>query len=380
MQSINWKNSMLVKISVAELKETLTKILSVVDKKNTRLILNFIQIQAYENKIEMTATDLEVSAKLTTPCFVEKAGTFCVNAKNIFDIVKELPDKELTIELPEGSNSLKLSCDNINFTLLIYTSEEFPHLQFGTNGNEFKLNSNQILEIINKTSHAISNDETRLFLNGIYLQEVDGKLRSVATDGYRLSLVETELSNSKIEALINGIIIPKKGVAELKKIAETYPDKEISISVDESFIYLNANNTYLLAIRLIAKEYLKYQAVIPKKTTFFSDIDRNAFLNAVRRIKIMANERSNGVKLILKENEMIVAANHPSLGDAQEKINIHYSGKEFEIGFNAKFLIDTLSIFGDEEVRMEFNNELSPVAIRSSKNQNYLCIVMPLKL
>ncbi len=371
---------MLVKISVAELKETLNKILSVVDKKNTRLILNFIQIQAFENRIEMTATDLEVSAKVTTPCLVEKSGTFCVNAKNIFDIVKELPDKELTIELPEGSNSLKLSCDNINFTLLIYTSEEFPHLQFGTTGNEFKLNSNQIIEIINKTSHAISNDETRLFLNGIYLQEVDGKLRSVATDGYRLSLVETELTNNKIEALINGIIIPKKGVTELKKIAETYPDKDISISVDESFIYLNANNTYLLAIRLIAKEYLKYQAVIPKKTTFFADIERSAFLNAVRRIKIMANERSNGVKLLIKENEMIVAANHPSLGDAQEKINIHYSGKEFEIGFNAKFLLDTLSIFGDEEIRMEFNNELSPVAIKSSKNQNFLCIVMPLKL
>ncbi|MFA6237213.1 MAG: DNA polymerase III subunit beta [Bacteriovorax sp.] len=371
---------MIIKISVADLKETLNKILSVVDKKNTRLILNFIQIQAFDNYIEMSATDLEVSAKVTVPCLVEKSGTFCVNAKNIFDIVKELPDKELRIELPEGSNSLKLACDNINFTLLIYTSEEFPHLQFGTKGNEFKLSSNQIIEIINKTSHAISNDETRLFLNGIYLQEVDGKLRSVATDGYRLALIETELSNNKIEALINGIIIPKKGVTELKKIAEAYPEKEISISVDESFIYLNANNSYLLAIRLIAKEYLKYQAVIPKKTTFFADIERSAFMNAVRRIKIMANERSNGVKLILRDNEMIVAANHPSLGEAQEKININYSGKEFEIGFNAKFLIDTLSIFGDEEIRMEFNNELSPVAIKSSKNQNYLCIVMPLKL
>jgi len=195
-----------------------------------------------------------------------------------------------------------------------------------------------------------------------------------------LALIETELNNNKIEALINGIIIPKKGVTELKKIAETYPDKEISISVDESFIYLNANNSYLLAIRLIAKEYLKYQAVIPKKTTFYADIEKNAFLDAVRRIKIMANERSNGVKLILKENEMTVAANHPSLGEAQEKIHIQYSGKEFEIGFNAKFLIDTLSIFGDEEIRLEFNNELSPVAIKSSKNQNYLSIVMPLKL
>ena len=166
-----------------------------------------------------------------------------------------------------------------------------------------------------------------MFLNGIFLQEVDGKLRSVATDGYRLSLVESELSNHKIDALINGIIIPKKGVSELKKIAENYHDQEISISVDESFIYLNAKDNYLLAIRLIAKEYLKYQAVIPKKTSFFADVDRSAFMNAVRRIKIMANERSNGVKLILKENEMIVAANHPSLGEAQERFNIHYSGK-----------------------------------------------------
>ena len=371
---------MIIKISVIDLKEALNKILSVVDKKNTRLILNFIQIQAIDNKIEITATDLEVSAKITTQCIVDKPGTFCVNAKNIFDIVKELPDKELKIELEQGSNNLKLTCDNINFKLLIYTNEEFPHLQFSTSGNVFKLNSNQIIEIINKTSHAISNDETRLFLNGIFLQEVDGKLRTVATDGYRLSLVESELTNNKIDALVNGIIIPKKGVVELKKIAENYPDKEISISVDESFIYLNANNNYLLAIRLIAKEYLKYQAVIPKKTSFFAEVERATFVNAVRRIRIMANERSNGVKLILKENEMIIAANHPSLGEAQEKFNINYTGKEFEIGFNAKFLIDTLSIYSDEDVRLEFNNELSPVAIKSSKNQNYLCIVMPLKL
>lgn len=371
---------MQIKISVNELKESLNKILSVVDKKNTRLILNFIKIEAKDEKIEISATDLEVSAKVTVNCIVEKPGIFCVNAKNIFDIVKELPESVLTIQLDEGSNNLRLICGTINFTLLIYTSEEFPHLQFGTNANEFKLNTLQILEIINKTSHAISNDETRLFLSGIFLQEIDGKLRAVATDGFRLALVETELSNSKIEALINGIIIPKKGVVELKKIAESYPDKEIGISVDESFIYLNANDTYLLAIRLIAKEYLKYQAIIPKKTNNYADIDKASFLNAVRRIKIMANERSNGVKLIMKEGEMTVAANHPSLGDAFEKFPITYTGKEFEIGFNAKFLMDILSIMGDEDLRMEFNNELSPAVIRSTKNQNYLCIVMPLKL
>ncbi len=371
---------MRINISVNELKDSLNKVLSVVDKKNTRLILNFIQLEAFDNYIELTATDLEVSAKIKLNCNVEKPGIICVNAKNIFDIIKELPDKFVHIESDLSNNNLKICCENINFTLLIFTNEEFPKLQFKSIANEFKLNSNQILEIINKTSHAISNDETRIFLNGIFLQEVDNKLRTVATDGYRLALIEENLEKSQVEALVNGIIIPKKGVLELKKIVDSYPGLDIQISVDESFIYLNANDTYFLAIRLIAKEYLKYQAVIPKKTNFHADIDKNAFLNAVKRIKIMANERSNGVKVTLFENELLVAANHPSLGDAQEKFSIRYSGKEFEIGFNAKFLIETLSVIGDDEIRMEFNNELSPVVVKSLKTPNFLSIVMPLKL
>jgi DNA polymerase-3 subunit beta len=371
---------MRININVNELKESLNKVLSVVDKKNTRLILNFIQIEAFENSLEITATDLEVSAKITLGCKVDKPGIICVNAKNIFEIIKELPDKMVLLESEPTTNNLKIKCDDINFNLLIFTNEEFPKLQFKSNANEFELNATQIIDIINKTSHAISNDETRIFLNGIFLQEVENKLRTVATDGYRLALVESELKKPNIEALINGIILPKKGVLELKKIAEAFPTENIQISIDESFIYLNAKNIYSLAIRLIAKEYLKYQAVIPKKTNFTADIDRNNFLNAIKRIKIMANERSNGVKVNLKENELIVTANHPSLGDAYEKFPIRYAGKEFEIGFNAKFLIETLAIIADEEVRLEFNNELSPVVVKSLKNLNFLCIIMPLKL
>jgi DNA polymerase-3 subunit beta len=371
---------MLVKISSTELKESLNKILSVVDKKNTRLILNFIKIEAIGNNLEITGTDLEVSAKIILPAVVHKCGLFCVNAKNIFEIIKELPEKEVTIELSENSQNLKLACGDIHFTLLIFTNEEFPHLQFQSKSSEFVLNSNQILSMINKTSHAISSDETRLFLNGIFLQEVEGKLRTVATDGYRLALIETELSQNKIEPLINGIIIPKKGVFELKKIAESSTSQKILISVDESFIYFNSDNNYLLAIRLIAKEYLKYQAVIPKKTVFTATIEREYILNAVKRIKIMANERSNGVKISFRNNEMVIVANHPALGDAEEKFAMNYTGDEFDIGFNAKFLIESLSVFGDDEIKIEFNNELSPIVIRSIKNSNFLCIIMPLKL
>lgn len=370
---------MLVRVEVSELREALNKILSVVDKKNSRVILSYVNIIAKNNNLELLATDLEVSAKLKVSAIVENSGNLCVNARNIFDIVRELPDQTVSLELISGQNTLKITCGNIHYSVLIYTNEEFPHLQFDSNNN-FEINSDKLLEVINKTSHAISNDETRLFLNGIFLQEIDSKLRAVATDGYRLALIETEVDVQNIDTLINGIIIPKKGVTELKKLAENFIDKKLQLSVDDSFIYASCEDKYYLSIRLIAKEYLKYQAVIPKKTTYTAEIEKSQLQDAVRRIKIMANERSNAVKLAFRSDELIISANHPSLGEATEKIAITYSGKEIDIGFNAKFILEMLPTFESEEICLEFNNELSPILIKSHRSNNYLGIIMPLKL
>lgn len=370
---------MLIRANTHELRDALNKILSVVDKKNSRPILTYTLFTAKENYLELSATDLEVSSKVKISTNVDKEGTFCANAKNIFDILKELPDQEIELKLSEDGNSLKLTCQDIHYSLLIYKSDDYPHLVFG-NVNQFELQSEQILEIINKTSYAILNDETRLHLNGIYLQEVDSKLRAVATDGHRLSLLETELTNNENETLINGIIIPRKGVQELKKIAEAYPNKNIGISVDESFMFVTAEEKYFLSIRLIAREYPKYQAVIPSKTSFTMTTDKNSFYDAVRRVKIMSNEKSNGVRVKLHGNEITIMANHPSLGDARETLPVEYDGQEMEIGFNAKYLIDTLSTFNEGDISLELNNELSPVILRSSHLPNYLGIIMPLKL
>jgi len=371
---------MQINIEVSKFKEALSNILSVVDKKNSRLILNFIHLKTTHDSIELSATDLEVSARIVIPCIVENHGEICVNAKNIFDIIKELPDDNVNLMVDQSNTNLKIKCRNINFTLLLLTSEEYPHLHFNSNSNRFELKSEDILSIINKTNHAISTDETRIFLNGIYLHEIDGKLRSIATDGYRLAIIETDYDSESIDALVNGIILPRKGVNELKKIAEKNPNNRIQLSMDDSYIYMNANEKYFLAVRLIAKDYLKYQSVIPKKSNSYIDIDRVSFLNALKRIRIMANERSNGVKIHIKENELMITANHPSLGDASEKLPIRYSEKEFEIGFNAKFLIECVSSFEDEDIRLEFNNELSAVTVKSLKSANFLCVIMPLRL
>lgn len=366
-------------IQAQTLRDAINKVLSVVDKKNSRPILTNCLLKAHNNKLELIATDLEVSAKIMLNAKIEGEGSFCINSKNIADILRELPNDEVELNV-DNNNLLNLSCKNINYSLLITSPDEFPQLSFQNQSSEFRLRTKQIIHIINKTSHAISTDETRLYLNGIFLQLTDSKLRSVAIDGHRLALLDTFEFMGDNKFLTDGVIVPRKGISELKKIADSYPDDEVSMSLDDSFMFINARNEYYLSIRLIAREYPKYQTVIPSKTTNRFEIDRNAILNAVKRIKILSNEKTNGVKLNIQKNELLISTNHPALGQANETLPIIYDGKPTEIGFNAKYLIESLSVLNETDVIFEFNNELSPVVIKANDLPEFLGIIMPLKL
>lgn len=370
---------MKLSISAPLLRDAINKVLSVVDKKNSRPILTNCLIKAQGQKLELVGTDLEVSAKIILNAKIEKEGSFCINSKNIADILRELPNDELLLNV-DNNNLLNLSCKNISYSLLVTSADDFPQLSFQNQSSEFRLKTKQIAHIINKTSHAISTDETRLYLNGIYFQLIDSKLRSVAIDGHRLALLDTQEFIGENKFLVDGVIIPRKGIAELKKIADTYPEDDVAISLDDSFMFVNAKNEYFLSVRLIAREYPKYQTVIPSKTTNRFHIDRNAILNAVKRIKILSNEKTNGVKLNIQNNELIVSTNHPALGQAVETLSINYDGKPTEIGFNAKYLIENLSVLNETDVTFEFNNELSPVVIKADDLPEFLGIIMPLKL
>jgi DNA polymerase-3 subunit beta len=361
------------------LRDAINKVLSVVDKKNSRPILTNCLLKSQGNKLELIATDLEVSAKIILNAQIETEGSFCINSKNIADILRELPNDDVTLNV-DNNNLLNLTCKNINYSLLITSADEFPQLSFQNQTSEFRLKTKQIAHIINKTSHAISVDETRLYLNGIYLQMTDSKLRAVAIDGHRLALLDTHEFIGENKYLADGVIVPRKGISELKKIADTFPEEDVSISLDDSFMFVNARNEYYLSIRLIAREYPKYQTVIPSKTTNRFHIDRNAILNAVKRIKILSNEKTNGVKLNIQKNELIISTNHPALGQAIETLPITYDGKPTEIGFNAKYLIESLSVLNETDVTFEFNNELSPVVIKADDLPEFLGIIMPLKL
>lgn len=370
---------MKITIQSQVLRDAINKVLSVVDKKNSRPILTNCLLKSQGQKLELIATDLEVSAKIILNARIEKEGSFCINSKNIADILRELPNDDVILSV-ESNNLLNLTCKNISYSLLITSPEEYPQLSFQNQNSEFRLKTKQVAHIINKTSHAISTDETRLYLNGIFLQMTDGKIRSVAIDGHRLALLDTHEFIGENKYLADGVIVPRKGISELKKIADSYPEDEVIISLDDSFMFVNARSEYFLSIRLIAREYPKYQTVIPAKTTNKFVIDRNAILNAVKRIKILSNEKTNGIKLNIQRNELVITTNHPALGQATETLPISYEGKTTEIGFNAKYLIESLSVLNETDVVFEFNNELSPVVIKADDLPEFLGIIMPLKL
>lgn len=371
---------MKVVVNGATLRDHFNKILTVVDKKNSRPILAHCMVVATPDYLELVATDLEVAAKVRVPAQIEKTGAFCINAKNFFDILREMPNDSIHLELDEEKNLLKLRCNEIYFSLLIFKADDFPQLSFEGKNGKFKLNSSVFQLIIGKISHAISQDETRPFLSALYLEQLESSLRAVATDSHRLALISVPTEQEENPILQGGIIIPKKGVSEIKKLSDYCLDEDLEVAVDNSFIYISSGDRYFLSVRLIARDYLPFESVISIRTLYKMTVEKNPLLNSAKRIKTLASERSNGIKFSLCQDELILSANRPSLGDASETIPIKYDGPDLDISFNAKYLIEVLSIFEAGEVVFEFGHDAGPIHVRSSELPSFLGVIMPIKL
>jgi DNA polymerase-3 subunit beta len=374
---------MQVAVSCSQLSYALSRSLSVSEKKNPKPIFAFCLINVYGSCLEIMSTDSEVSSKYMVKAKVSGHGMFCVQLKFFADILREMPGNEdLYFEWSEKSHILKLQCQEIHFTLRTSSHTEFPNIKFDQRIHQFKLQSGIISSLINKTYHCLPTDEARPSLNGILLQQTSGKFRAVSTDGHRLALFETQkLDNiENIEPLEDGIIVPKKGIIELKKMSEAYPNTLLDVSLDEGSLNVSYGETQTLCIRLVARDFPNYKAVIPPKMAYRLTCDRTTFLNACKRIKILSSEKTNGLKLFVREDALTLTVNHPALGIALEKINVSYKGQEIEIGLNAKYIIDVLTILSDSEIIIDFNNELGPIIITSPNLPEFMGIIMPLQL
>ena len=368
-----------VLVNSTKLRLALARVLTILEKKSVvRPILSYTLFDISDNTIEIQATDMEVAVRITIQAEVEKKGRFCINARSFFDALRGFPDDQVKMKLCE--NSLQIESENIYYSLLVYESDEYPNLLFQHSDAILQISNDKMLDIISKTSHSISHDETRVHLNGIFFSEYNGQFRSVSTDGHRFAMIDTEVENFNPDILGDGIIVPKKGVFELKRMVENNENSSISLSVDDTFLYVSAGSDYFLSIRLIARHYPNYHNVIPQNPVRHFFVDKIVFLDAVKRVKIMSNEKSHGIIIKLMPSSMKITANDPSLGDAYERIPIKYEEEAMEIGFNANYLIDSLSIFEDGDVEFQFNNDIMPVIVKPVVRSDYLTIIMPLKL
>ena len=359
---------------------------SVAGRKTTLPILSHILLEWEENSLYLTGTDLETGIREELTAKIHQKGKASVSAKKLYEIVRELPDE--TIQIQKKDNQwITLQCGKSLFNLAGLDPEEFPSLPNYEEENFSMVSTQLIREMIEKTAFAASNEESRYHLNGVLFAQSKqvGKeiLRMVATDGHRLSLIDRE--NQKIRGIEEkGIIIPKKGVLEIKKIIG---DRD---GEGEMGIYFNSTHGFfklgrsLTVIRLIDGEFPEYEQVVPKGNDKKIVMVKEKIVSSLKRVSTMANERMEGVKFSLKKNSVEMSSTHQDFGDAKEEVEVVYEGPPLQVGFNARYLIEALNVIDAEEVLMELKDEGSPGILRPSSSatgfSNQFCIIMPMRL
>lgn len=350
---------------------------SIVERRNTMPILANVLIEAVKNDIRVTATDLEVGVRGRVDGEVVKEGTITVNAKKLYEIIREVPDGQVQLKRLENE-WVEIRSGKSVFKIVGMEAREFPQFPKFDNKGLSTTPASIIREMIERTIFSVSTDETRYSLNGVFIEEGEkGKVRMVATDGHRLAFDERNLGSL---GLSKGVILPRKGLAELKKLLETGEDGVVSLGFKEN-MGLVIKDKVELFMRLIEGDFPDYTKVIPKGNPNIAKIEHNEFLQAIRRISILSSERYKGIKLEFKEDKVSISANNPDLGEAVEEIEAEYKGKPVAIGFNARYLIDVLAVLGgDGDVEIELKDELSPSIIRKGGDEGYIYVLMPMRL
>lgn len=368
---------MKIEIEKKDLLNLIGKTQNIVEKRNTMPILVNVLLEAETDVLKVFATDLEVSLTDQVKCKVSQSGKVAVSAKNLFDIAKELSEGQIQL-IKKDNNWLEIKQGKYTSKIVGVSAEEYPIFPTFNSQSFTKIEAKLLKEMIDKTIYSVSNDETRYHLNGVYFEMLGASsFTMVATDGHRMSLVNKNPQAQK-PAGSQGVIIPRKGLNEIKKIIESV-DQTVEISVEGSQFILKHASTVLM-IRLIEGKYPNYQQFIPQKLNQKLRINKDAFLVSLKRVSLLANQKSKAVLLNISNGRMEISSNNPELGDAKEEIEIGYSGADMKIGFNAKYIEDVLRSIEKVEIDFELNDQLSPGIMRPHDDSSYTCVVMPMRI
>jgi len=376
-ENSNSKAAMKFTINKEQLINGLQAVQNIVSSRTTLPILSNTLLRGEDNKLELTATDLDVTVSSVVEAQVSKPGATTVPVKKLFGIVRELGGAEIEIDVDE-KNACKIKAGASFYRLNGLSAEEFPPVQSFSEKRKIVLPQEKIKGMLRKTSFAVSTDETRYVLNGIYMSLKDHKITMVATDGRRLALTDEEVDvNPDSEA---EFIVPTKAINELNRLLQPKGDVEIKFTENQALFDLKSGDASSVVVitKLVEGNYPNYKQVIPAETAERVALVRDEFLQALRRAEIMTSEKSNSVKLSFSKNNLTITANTPEVGEARESIAINYKGKEFAIAFNPGYLLDPLKALENDEVFLELTDELSPGVVKI--NGPFLYVIMPMRM
>ena len=372
-----------MKISMerATLLKAISQAQSVVERRNTIPILANVLIEAEGETVQFRATDLDIEVVDKALAQVERAGATTVSAVTLHEIVRKLPDGALVTLTEEGaSGRLTVEAGRSNFSLATLPKEDFPVMASSEYSSNFSAKSDVLRRLFDKSKFAISTEETRYYLNGVYMHVAEGEdgpsLRCVATDGHRLARIDAPLPVGAEQA--PGVIVPRKTVGELRKLLDD-DEQEIAVSVSETKVRF-ATPDITLTSKVIDGTFPDYTRVIPQGNTRRLEVDASEFAKAVDRVATVSSERSRAVKMALDEDRLILSVNAPDSGAAEEELAVAYGDERLEIGFNAKYLLEIASQVDRENAVFMFNSAGDPTLMREGGDTSAVYVVMPMRV
>jgi len=350
---------------------------NIVGTPTTLPILSNVLLRTEENLLEFTATDLDVTITCAVEANVKKKGATTVPVKKLFGIVRELASPEIEMEVDE-KNACSIRAGASFYKIHGLSADEFPPIQKFKENKKIVLPQEKVRSMLKKTSFAISTDESRYVLNGIFISLKEHKMTMVATDGRRLALVDEEVDIP--ESSQGEFIIPTKAVNELSRLLQDKGELEMKFTENQVAFTLKDEKGFSILIisKLVEGNYPNYRQVIPGETKERIALPREEFLAALKRAQIMTSDKANSVKMAFTKNNLAITANSPEVGEARETMAVNYKGKDLAIAFNPAYMIEPLNALTEDEVFIELIDELSPGVLKI--NGPFLYVVMPMRL
>ncbi|HEY1887203.1 MAG TPA: DNA polymerase III subunit beta [Roseiarcus sp.] len=372
---------MKVTIERSVLLKALGHVHRIVERRNTIPILANVLIEAGDGKLALKSTDLDLEASESVPADVAQKGATTVPAHVIYDIVRKLPEgAQASLETTGDTGQLVLRSGRSRFTLQALPASDFPDLTSGEFSHRFALPAAELKRLIENTQFAISTEETRYYLNGIYLHTVDiggaPMLRAVATDGHRLARVEAPAPEGS--AGIPGVIVPRKAVNEVQKLLEDL-SQDVTIEISTAKARFQFGDV-VLTTKLIDGTFPDYARVIPTGNDKRLVVDKEPFEKAVDRVSTLSSERGRAIKLAIAEGKMTLSVNNPDSGSASEEIEADYDSAPIDIGFNARYLLDIVGQLSSDTALIRLADPGSPTVIQDREDAPALYVLMPLRV